>query len=64
MNTNPCIEESSPILEILIPRMLNDALKLTIDSVFLPKKGQSNFEKSEINVFDVPGYDININMWS
>ena len=44
--------------------MLNDALKLTIDSVFLPKKGQLNFEKSDINVFDVPGYDINMNMWS
>lgn len=30
-NTNPCIEESSSILKILIPRMINDALKLTID---------------------------------
>ncbi|CDW91776.1 tubulin-tyrosine ligase family [Stylonychia lemnae] len=33
-NTNPCIEESSSILKVLIPRMLNDALKLTIDQVF------------------------------
>jgi D-alanine-D-alanine ligase-like ATP-grasp enzyme len=30
-NTNPCIEESSSILKKLIPRMLNDAFKLTID---------------------------------
>jgi hypothetical protein len=30
-NTNPCLEESSDILRILIPRMLNDAFKLTID---------------------------------
>jgi hypothetical protein len=31
VNTNPCIEESSPLLASLIPRMLNDAFKLTID---------------------------------
>ena len=31
VNTNPCIEESSPLLRCLIPRMLNDAFKLTID---------------------------------
>ncbi len=30
-NTNPCIEESSSILKILLPRMINDMLKLTID---------------------------------
>ena len=40
VNTNPCLEESSPLLEVLIPRMINDALKLTIDQVFLPKRGQ------------------------
>jgi len=39
VNTNPCLEESSPVLQKLIPRMINDALKLTIDCVFLPKKG-------------------------
>jgi hypothetical protein len=31
VNTNPCIEESSSILKILLPRMLDDAFKLTID---------------------------------
>ena len=39
VNTNPCLDESSRILEKLIPRMVNDALKLTIDQVFLPKRG-------------------------
>jgi D-alanine-D-alanine ligase-like ATP-grasp enzyme len=34
VNTNPCLEESSKILEILIPRMLDDLFKLTIDKVF------------------------------
>ena len=31
VNTNPCIEESSPMLEVYLPRMLDDAFKLTID---------------------------------
>ena len=31
VNTNPCLEESSPLLQSLIPRMANDALRLTLD---------------------------------
>ena len=31
VNTNPCIEESSPMLKVYLPRMLDDAFKLTID---------------------------------
>jgi len=31
INTNPCLEESSSILKILIPRMIDDMFKLTID---------------------------------
>jgi len=38
VNTNPCLEESSTLLKVLIPRMLDDALKLTLDVVFPPKK--------------------------
>ena len=34
VNTNPCLEESSKLLEILIPRMVDDMFKLTIDKVF------------------------------
>lgn len=34
VNTNPCLEESSKLLKILIPRMLDDAFKLTIDALF------------------------------
>ena len=44
VNTNPCLEESSPLLETLIPRMINDALKLTVDQTFGPKKGQLHYE--------------------
>lgn len=34
VNTNPCLEESNLWLEKLVPRAINDALKLTIDQVF------------------------------
>lgn len=40
VNTNPSFEESSPLLQQLIPRMMNDALKLTVDQSFQAKKGQ------------------------
>jgi len=33
-NTNPCLEESSRLLEILLPRMIDDAFKLTLDVTF------------------------------
>ena len=33
-NTNPCLDESSDILKVLLPRMLDDAMKLTIDKEF------------------------------
>jgi D-alanine-D-alanine ligase-like ATP-grasp enzyme len=38
VNTNPCLEESSTLLQKLIPRMVDDALKLTLDQVFPPKR--------------------------
>ena len=38
VNTNPCLEESSTLLKFYIPRMIDDALKLTIDVIFPSKK--------------------------
>ena len=34
VNTNPCLEESSRLLRMYLPRMLNDAFKLTVDRLF------------------------------
>ena len=34
INTNPGLEESSPLIKMLIPRMIDDALRLTIDKEF------------------------------
>ena len=36
-NTNPCLEESSKLLEVLLPRMIDDMFKLSIDKIFVPQ---------------------------
>jgi hypothetical protein len=33
-NTNPCLEESSGLLRVLLPRMIDDMFKLTVDKIF------------------------------
>lgn len=34
VNTNPCLEESSGVLREYLPRMVDDMLKLTVDTLF------------------------------
>ena len=34
INTNPGLEESSPLISKLLPRMIDDALRLTIDTIY------------------------------
>jgi tubulin--tyrosine ligase/tubulin polyglutamylase TTLL9 len=63
VNTNPCLEESSRLLEKYVPRMVNDMLKLTVDVAFPPKKGQGPYNPREINQFTVDGYSNEENMW-
>ena len=36
VNTNPCLEETSELLKVLLARMIDDAFKLTIDVMFPP----------------------------
>jgi tubulin--tyrosine ligase len=43
VNTNPCLEESSPILQELIPRMVDDCFSLTIDRIFDQQQKHSYF---------------------
>ena len=59
VNTNPCLEESSALLKMYIPRMVDDAFKLTIDEIFQPIKKFQN----ELAVFHVDKYADNENMW-
>ena len=49
INTNPGIEESSPWIKIIVPRMLDDALRLTLDQIFSPGYDFSKIYKSEEN---------------
>ena len=53
INTNPGLEESSPWIKLIVPRMLDDALRLTIDQLFETKYDFSvinkNKTKEEIN---------------
>ena len=34
VNTNPCLEESNKLLKDILPRMIEDMLKLTVDQIF------------------------------
>jgi hypothetical protein len=56
INENPCIECGSHLLNRLIPRMLNDAFKLTIDQIFADKKPTEK-------IYPVAGYPHSENMW-
>ena len=55
VNTNPCIEEPSQLLQMLIPRMLDDAIKLTVDWLYPVPREFRNSEPQE-QVFKVEGY--------
>ena len=43
VNTNPSLEESNKLLCKLIPRMLDDAFKLTIDQLFYGSFSGANY---------------------
>jgi len=49
INTNPGLEESSPWIKIIVPRMLDDALRLTLDKIFSPRYDFSKIYKNEEN---------------
>jgi hypothetical protein len=57
VNTNPGLEESSPLIKELVPRMIDDALRLTIDKLF-PSKYENNNSP-----FEVEGYSSSENLW-
>lgn len=43
VNTNPCLEESSGILRGLLPRMIDDMMKMSLDVLFpRPRKKMGN----------------------
>ena len=56
INVNPGLEISSPLISKLVPRMVDDALKLTIDKKYYK-------DKEESSLYHVDGYDDMENMW-
>lgn len=62
VNTNPCLEESSALLKMYMPRMVDDALRLTVDQVF-PRKRKIEPLVYEPSIYKVTGYPDNENMW-
>ena len=68
INTNPCLEESNKLLSQYLPRMLDDAFKLTLDQLFppLPPQKLEQYEHEErgpSGPFKVPGHKDDENMW-
>jgi len=57
INTNPGLEESSPWIQLIVPRMLDDALRLTIDQIFETKYDfnviRKNRTKEDINNYKI-----------
>ena len=58
INTNPGLEISSPLIKMLLPRMIDDAFKLTID-----KLGNGKMYIKRKSLFSVEGYSDDENMW-
>ena len=65
INTNPGLEISSKVIEILVPRMIDDALRLTIDDLFKTNYSEEwNDEKGNYKSnYHVEGYEDKDNMW-
>lgn len=57
VNTNPCLEQPNKLLTMLIPRMLDDMLKIVLDPVFNTEPNGRNC------VYPVDGYENDDNLW-
>ena len=70
VNTNPGLEISSPLISKLIPRMIDDAFRLTIDQIFDTEFSEERYRhNNELNIdeyispFHVDNYDDSENMF-
>lgn len=62
INTNPGYEESSPVIKELLPRMIDDAFKICIDSNYTYSHDDDS-NNNESTYFPVKGYSNNENLW-
>ena len=59
VNTNPSLDMDSEWLKCIIPRMLDDALKITLDRIFYKK----SVVKANANALSVAGWPDHANLW-
>ena len=65
INNNPGLSISSPIIAKLIPRMMDDAFRLTIDKIFNTRYSKECFDKNKNykSKFKLEGYNDNENIF-
>lgn len=66
INTNPGLEDSSEIIKAIVPRMIDDSLRLTIDLLFDSKYSEECFDinsKEYCSPYKVQGYNDKENLW-
>lgn len=76
-NTNPALSTGNSYLDKLIPRMLDDAWKMTLDRCFPPPKKESNLskhisqnelekiiQKYQSTLFPLLDHDDDLNLWN
>jgi len=62
VNTNPGIDDSSPWIMKIIPRMIDDALRLTVDDIF-DSENANKVENIYKTPFPIDGYPNSDNLW-
>ena len=60
INTNPGLEESSPWIKVIVPRMLDDALRLTLDQIFEPRYDFNLNYKNKEEIINLKNVEINL----
>jgi hypothetical protein len=63
INTNPGLEESSNLIRQLVPRMIEDALRLTIDDMFPTRYIEIEENEQYKSPFPVDNYSETDNLW-
>ena len=63
--TNPGLEISSEIIKILVPRMIEDALRITVDDLFETEYSKEwlGEDGNYVSQYHVDGYNDKENMW-
>lgn len=66
INDNPGLSESSPLIKILVPRMIDDCFRLTLDKIYDTQYDSSIYDKSTgiyKSPYPIEGYSDNDNMF-